>query len=644
MKHRLLTTMLAMVLAASAVAQDFVIVNGNGMVEPYQTIPIDQIDSITYDTFQNPMLPEQMAKDENISLFCEAMFLTGVNNLMYWFNDESYKVDDDFTTWNNPSLVRFTFDSNIDNVAYPSYRYYKYTVFAETNDVFAAKGIHNLEDLKAYAKQVYDAIYPEDAAVDDPTDRRNSLNRFVAYHILNRHASYYELTAVDGPNSTLAKNFNRDAMDISDWYETMMPHASMKFSFPNGSEEGLYINRRGVQDRADAQGMKVRGAKVIRPQINNTHINGLYYYVDDIVCYTPETLGGELWRVDATTLSPDFMIPVGDGTNARGHWTRSNIEMGKYATNDSSTGIDNTRTCVGFMPPWIENFQFANSTFVYVRPRTLTSWDYQGDAVYIGGYADVTIKLPPLPNGTYEIRQGALTNFASFGAVQYYLDDVLQGEFVPLCLDATTLKSGEVGSITFNPSTSRYSKWDDLLKAYINSNLIKWGEYSDIDPSTHMLKGYVVQLYYVQEDVQVQRYQKEIYNEETGGYEPAGYTYTNLTTGEAMTEEEFEALQERTYQQAIELFSNHLKADAKNWLDGPAEYGSSTSEAGSEVAQWFSQNNSTLRRVIGRIESDGKTDHYLRIKQTMGSAIRSCLLLDYLEFVPVSLLDADKDE
>lgn len=643
MKHKMLTTMLAVAFAATAVAQDFVIVTGNALMDSYDALPIEQIDSITYENYQIPMLPEYMAKDENISLFCEAMFLTGVNNLMYWRMDDSYpQMGLDSTSWTNSHLVLYVPGNTYDNVAYPERRYYYFTVFAETNDVFAAHGINDLEDLKAYAKQVYDAIYPEDAAITDPTDRRNSLNRFVSYHILNRYAPYYQLTAVDGKNSTLAKNFNREAMDISDWYETMMPHASMKFSFPNGSEEGLYINRRGVQDQADAQGVKIRGAKVITPQVNNVDLTGLYYYVDDMVCYNPEALGGELWRVDATTLSPDFMRRNGDGLNARGHWTRSNIEMGKYASYDVSYNFNNTRTSIGFKPNYIENFEFSSTgTHVHVRPRTLNFWSYQGDEVVIGDMRDVTIKLPPLPKGTYEIRQGVLTGLSESATVLYYLDGVQQGNIVPFSLNSAVLKSGNVGSITYNATTGRYSKLDDIVNAYGRSNLIITKDsYLDVDPLTHMRKGYATQIYFALEDVQVDCYDSVAYNEDAGYYEHTGISYTNHDTGEAITAEQYEEWTERAYLQAIELFQNHMAADAKNWLDGPTEYGSSTSEEGGEVGQWFSQNSSTLRRVIGRIESDGQTDHYLRIQQV--NVGRAALLLDYLEFVPVSLLDTDE--
>ena len=51
--------------------------------------------------------------------------------------------------------------------------------------------IDNLEKLYQKACEIYDAVYPEDVnqsyhAFDQLTDRRNPLNRFIAYHILTR--------------------------------------------------------------------------------------------------------------------------------------------------------------------------------------------------------------------------------------------------------------------------------------------------------------------------------------------------------------------------------------------------------------------------------------------------------------------------
>src|SRR5690606_32353561 len=69
----------------------------------------------------------------------------------------------------------------------PHKRLYGFTALIESNATYSANGINSIDDLKSYASQVYDAVYPEDANITDITDRHNSLNRFVAYHLLDRN-------------------------------------------------------------------------------------------------------------------------------------------------------------------------------------------------------------------------------------------------------------------------------------------------------------------------------------------------------------------------------------------------------------------------------------------------------------------------
>ena len=274
----------------------------------------------------NDMVADMLSKDENVSIFYEALQVTHMDDSLLKFIDEKYFVGNDSIDWTNDRLCIHT-AVEYDNVAYMQHRYFKYTAFVETNDVYEKYGVTDLESLKKLAAQIYDPKYPEDADVQDPTDRRNSLNRFVSYHLLPFQGTYYNLTHVDGTNSALARLFDRKHWDIADWYETMMPYSVMKFSFPSGTETGLYINRRGVQSRADGRGYKYRGAKIIpasEVKRDQTAVNGVYHYIDDIISYGVQPTGvdiqdvvfSERMRIDCSTLSPDFMT-----SGARGHYT-----------------------------------------------------------------------------------------------------------------------------------------------------------------------------------------------------------------------------------------------------------------------------------------------------------------------------------
>jgi len=374
------------------------------------------------------MVAEYLDGDSNCSLYAQALKATKIDQLMSRVRDENYSVGSDSLDWTNDALVMST-ATEYDNVAYMEHRYFKYTIFVCPDDVLKEKyGITTLDDLRAKAHELYDPVYPEDANVTDETDRRNALNRFISYHILDRYASYYNLTCVDGANSTLAINWNRRKWDIADWYETMMPYSIMKCSFPSGTQTGLYINRRGVQSRADERGVFVRGAKVTpTDQMDriNTCRNGVYHYIDDIIAYDENTQNvvlNERLRIDASTLSPDFMT-----SGARGHKTRSNYENGKYGIWDATSNHNNKQTCLGFKAGTAKNFEFNNNTHIHVRPRTLSFWSYQGDEVTVLGIFDFKVKIPPVPAGTYEVRLFTCVDFSNRGIIQVYIDDVPQG-------------------------------------------------------------------------------------------------------------------------------------------------------------------------------------------------------------------------
>ena len=216
------------------------------------------------------MLPDLMAKDSTITLFMEAFALTHMKDSMMLYMDESYSCSPDSTEEGHT----FSTATEYDNVFYMAKRYYGYTAFVEQDEVYAEHGIYTIDDLIAYAKQVYDEAYPEDADVEDFTDRRNSLNRFVSYHFLDRRATYNQLTV----DNVATNCFDRRHWDIADWYETMMPYSILKVSYPNGAGVvGRYVNRRGIQGRPDGRGQFVAGAKISAPnevdiEIGRAHV------------------------------------------------------------------------------------------------------------------------------------------------------------------------------------------------------------------------------------------------------------------------------------------------------------------------------------------------------------------------------------
>ncbi|MCH5175632.1 MAG: fasciclin domain-containing protein [Prevotellaceae bacterium] len=427
------------------------------------------------------ILDDFLTDDENISLYVLALQVTHMADSLKRYIDNTYSVGKDSTDWDNPALVKKT-AVEYDNVAYPKERKFWYTMFICPDSVLKEKyGITDLDGLKAKAKELYDPMYPEDADVDDVTDRRNSLNRFISYHILDRMGTYYQWTCEDG-SGILPNAWMRDKIDISDYYETMMPYSLMKFSFPDaGAETGLYINRRGVAGHADERGEFVRGAKVTdlnEMKINNLCANGSYFYIDDIVAYdrnTQEKVLNERMRIDASTLSPDFMT-----SGARGIYTQSGVQGGRYGILDNSSTTANKNTCYGFKNGYVKNFVFNNgdgNTHLHVRPRTPSMWSYQGDEVTILGNFDFTVKLPPVPKGEYEVRLATCVEFESRGIVQVYLDGEPQGIPFDMRPNGITLygwiSDGDLGdddAIAAFDKSIRNLGWMKGPKSYYNIN------------------------------------------------------------------------------------------------------------------------------------------------------------------------------
>ena len=516
---KLILTLTATAMLMPAAAQQYVIVD-NGV-----PLLLDDIEKITYekdDEFETRMLPGKLAADPKTSLFSQALQLTGLADTLQLYWKPEYVA---------PNDERYYFQARTYNqyATYVTRRVRKFTVFAETNDIFAAQGINNLDDLKAYAKQVYDEAFPEDAAVSDPTDRRNSLNRFMAYHILGHGTKYYHLTGYD--NGMMQYFYDREKADIAAWYATLMPQASLKCAYPDGENAGLYLNHRGLKDGPDKYGSQIRGAKILADDKlpaddNYTHaaFNGYYFYIDRILAYDQtareQVLGSERWRVDCTTLSPDIMNV---DTKLRDHLPDPRYDDQPLLASHAFT--------------WdIENFWAAKQQSpIIAMPSLSYLWYYDGDELIVLGDFDITIKLPPLPAGEWEIRLG----------------DAIRGE---------------------NPK----------IIAYING----------------------------------QQTSEEI--------DLAKYYYKDMPD-EELPDESFKQIKNQK-------------------LGSPSDCGWYQS-IGTIIMEYHphSEHNLVLRSILGRVQSDGKSDIYLRLvctrSLTEDNNRPTVLGLDFLEFCPVSIAD-----
>lgn len=314
-------------------------------------------------------LPERMQEDENIKLFNAALQLTGLRDSLYEYIDETYHCGEDSVN----KGMNITTGGGSYKAYYVGTRMKRYTAFVERDEVYAAHGIYNMDDLKAYAKGIYDRVYPEDANLydGDPTHRKNPLNRFVAYHLLPYYGAYNDWTVYGEVKTTCALT---DLIDCTDWYTTLMPGTVMKMSTPN---EGLFINRKGVANRYTVRGIKVYSPSEVK-DVDQQALNGIYHYIDDILTYNVETrdvVFNDRIRINAVTLSPEFM-----NCGARG----------------------NMNNATGFKV--IEGWDFhGNTPTLTLRQRSSWMVTY-ADCVDLKGQFDITFQLPPVPENTYEVR------------------------------------------------------------------------------------------------------------------------------------------------------------------------------------------------------------------------------------------------
>ena len=599
----------AAALLQTAHAQRFVIVNDE------TPIPAADIEKITYevdDQFEASLLSARLAADPKTKLFSEALQLTGLADTLktYWIDyyHEPTKYYYKKHTWNEVAWF---------NTERPR----MFTVFAETDDVLAAQGINSLDNLKAYAKGVYDAVYPEDAGVSDPTDRRNSLNRFVAYHVLRHGSSYYYLTPYDGQE--IVHNFDRNLADIAAWYATLMTGAAIKCSYPDaGSESGLYLNRRGLKDGSDKYGKLIRGAKIVADgsdgddPFTHTAFNGYYYYIDRLLTYDKQTrddvLGGERWRTDVKTLSPDIMNAV-----RRGNYMVDDVA----SIPDDSSEPKNGKNIV-FAWDGMENITNAlgGVGMVYRRPH-FSFWNYEGDEMNVFGMFDITIKLPPLPAGEWEVRFGHCA-FETCPAVRVWLNGTVS-------IDSLLLKH------------YYYDENDTWLTCQIRSDIINYMAETMLVPVYNdegiivgiddKLTGEVLTL-----DSPITKERPswwEEYNrilETADASRPSGALSGKDSSGEMVN------WSERVEEYREQAVKSYIATQPK-MLRGPKEYGifSNTLTPFSEVDPRL------VRVVLGRLQSDGKSENTLRMKALdngrQGNNWET--VLDYLEFCPAAISD-----
>ncbi|MFA9390806.1 MAG: fasciclin domain-containing protein [Prolixibacteraceae bacterium] len=364
---------------------------------------------------------EAIAADKQFSLFFSALAATGLHEELMLIDDPFYEppanlLDRDGVVQGHGILT-----------SVPKSKKYGYTVLMESDQTYQNNGITTLDDLAAFAKSIYDQVYPQDAGITDVKDRKNSLNRFVAYHLIDKKIPsklFIETWDNTGMNfETTGETHSIKSVDMFEYIETMCPNTLIEVRTIRTSNEYNVFNM-------------TSGSAGIRLTANydNDAINGVYHELDNILYYSRDVermLTSKRLRMDAASFFPELM--------------NNNMRIG-------GSKIENPSIEWDFPDGYIKRVKTSETTvFGYISSddRFL---DYQGDEVFLTGMYDFTITTLPIPAGTYEIRFGWQPT-GGRGAAQLYWDGKPCGIPLDLRIDALDPKIGYVrpGTDTADP-------------------------------------------------------------------------------------------------------------------------------------------------------------------------------------------------
>lgn len=349
-------------------------------------------------------LVEAIGNDEKFSLFYEALRATGLDRDISLIKDESYVPPQE---WVDRENARTIYNYAWQRV--PRERKYGFTALLESNETYAQHGIHNLDDLKAYAKEVYDEMYPEDASVTDITDKRNSLNRFVAYHLLVKKLPMrlmiekYDNTGMNYEST--GETHSVKVVDMFEYVETLCPNTLLEIRTYRPTNEYNILNM------IPETGQAIR----LTDDFDNDAINGVYHEIDGILVFNGDVermLSTKRLRMDVSSFFPEFV--------------NNNIRIGNSLIGG---GLFSERY---YIPNgYCDRIRASSTTDVHYFNADDRFCDYQGDEMHLVGLYDFDITTVTIPPGTYEVRFGYQPTGLR-GVAQLYWDGVPTG--IPLDL------------------------------------------------------------------------------------------------------------------------------------------------------------------------------------------------------------------
>ena len=419
----------------------------------------------------NRLVAGELEQHPEFSIFSQALNMTGLGDSLIL----------------EKKMAKYTV-TNTYNFYVPEECRMGYTLFAESDETLAANNINSIDELIEFANNAYARCADQGSGWydyyrnkgfqvstgNDYTSPTNALNMYVRYHILKYFVPY----------DKLVYSFNEvTKATLFEYYETMLPFTLMKVTRISGKRRlNRWVANSTLTDRVAEEGSdNIRTVLREGIEVKNNNImasNGFIHPIADMLVYdqaVPTGVLNERLRFDDTALFPEmtsnsFRLISDAEVNA--------LNAGKTGS-DGALGGNYIRIPEGFF----DNLAFYNgeNTRLYYLPGQSNGWsNYQGDEFNCMGAYDFAFRLPPVPDGTYELRMGYTAN-GNRGMLQFYLGrsrelTSMKALDIPLDMRRVPVNNPD-GSPDTNSGTgwSLYTNTDDMgVESDANMHNLNW--------------------------------------------------------------------------------------------------------------------------------------------------------------------------
>lgn len=369
---------------------------------------------------------ERLVNDKSFKLFYQAFDACGLLDTLKVDKDRTW--DEKYDSYQPTSIYS---GAQWDYCLVPDTKLYGFTVFMVSDGDLASKGLNTVSALYNHACTLYGrGGYPEryeDNTPDQLKEHDNPLYQMMAYHILPFKANYNKLTTITTIETGL--------MNPTEWYRTVNANALLKVEHITLERDitdlGLGISKEDAvkkkylylnhfSDTIESH-PSIKGVKVYRPDDpedlieNNEGTNCFLFRVADLVDFSEATQESNVFnarmRMDMYTMFPVLLT-----NQIRSDVTNEGMAM----SNSKDAACKNYWFPAGYIDGLEVN---SDAIFLYQGPHN-TYWSYEGDEFNItskAGNYDVTMEIPPVPSGNYQIRLG-FADMPTRGICQFYFD------------------------------------------------------------------------------------------------------------------------------------------------------------------------------------------------------------------------------